>query len=80
LKFVGSRLTLRLTTHALSKRFALTPIQAFREFCAGFLVRSAESNDARLIAACASVVRERYVGKAPWPVFGGSGYIEIELW
>lgn len=38
-------------------------------------MRSAGASSERLIAAFSSVERERYVGKGPWHVFTGSGYI-----
>lgn len=50
-------------------------VQDFRDFYAEFIVRSAGSSSERLISAFASVKRERYVGKGPWQVFVGSGYI-----
>ena len=50
-------------------------IQDYRDFYANFVVRSVGSSSETLIAAFASVERERYVGKGPWPVFVGSGYI-----
>ncbi len=46
-----------------------------RRFFAEFVVRSTGSADARLIDAFAAVPREDYVGKGPWPVFVGSGYL-----
>jgi protein-L-isoaspartate(D-aspartate) O-methyltransferase len=50
-------------------------IQDYRDFYANFIVRSAGSSNERLIAAFFSVERERYVGKGPWPIFVGSGYL-----
>lgn len=50
-------------------------IQDYRDFYANFLVRSEGSSNEELIAAFASVERERFVGKGPWPIFIGSGYI-----
>ena len=46
-----------------------------RRFYAELIVRSTGSTDARLIDAFAAVPREDYVGKGPWPVFIGSGYM-----
>ena len=46
-----------------------------RRFYAEFIVRSTGSSDPRLIDAFAAVPREDYVGKGPWPVFIGSGYM-----
>jgi protein-L-isoaspartate(D-aspartate) O-methyltransferase len=46
-----------------------------RRFYAEFIVKSSGSTDARLIDAFAAVPREDYVGKGPWPVFIGSGYL-----
>ena len=46
-----------------------------RRFYAEFIVKSTGSMDARLIEAFATVPREDYVGKGPWPVFIGSGYL-----
>lgn len=53
----------------------MNTIQDFRDFYAQFIVKSAGSSSERLISAFASVKRERYVGKGPWQVFVGSGYI-----
>ncbi len=50
-------------------------VQVHRTFYANFVVRSAGCSDARLIDAFAKVERERYVGKGPWPIFVGSGYL-----
>jgi protein-L-isoaspartate(D-aspartate) O-methyltransferase len=50
-------------------------IQAYRDFYANFIVRSAGSSSERLIAAFASVERERYMGKGPWPICVVPGYI-----
>ena len=50
-------------------------IQAYRDFYANFVVRSAGSSSERLIAAFASVERERYMGKGPWPICVVPGYI-----
>jgi protein-L-isoaspartate(D-aspartate) O-methyltransferase len=46
-----------------------------RRFYAEFIVKSTGSTDARLIEAFAAVPRENYVGRGPWPVFIGSGYL-----
>lgn len=54
---------------------AVKSIQDYRDFYANFIVRSAGSSSAALIAAFSSVERERYVGPGPWPIFVGSGYI-----
>lgn len=51
-------------------------MQAYREFFARFVVRSAGSSSERLISAFSTVPREHYVGNGPWQVFVGSGYIE----
>jgi protein-L-isoaspartate(D-aspartate) O-methyltransferase len=53
----------------------LKSIQDHRDFYANFVVRSSGSSNQRLIAAFASVERERFVGEGPWPIFVGSGYI-----
>lgn len=53
----------------------LLSVQAYREFFAEVLVRSAGSDDARLIAAFSVVESERFFDKGPWKVFAGSGYI-----
>jgi len=50
-------------------------IQDFRRFYAKFIVASAGSTDERLIAAFSTVPREKFLGKGPWPVFIGSGYL-----
>jgi protein-L-isoaspartate(D-aspartate) O-methyltransferase len=50
-------------------------IQDYRDFYANFIVRSAGSSSETLIAAFSSVERERYMGRGPWPIFVGSGYI-----
>ena len=49
-------------------------IQACRESYARLVVGSAGSSDQRLLAAFATVERERYLGKGPWSVFGGGAY------
>lgn len=54
----------------------MSSIEDFRDFYARFIVGSAGSSDARLIAAFSAVAREDYVGPGPWPIFIGSGYIE----
>jgi protein-L-isoaspartate(D-aspartate) O-methyltransferase len=48
-----------------------------RRFYAEFIVKSTGSTDQRLIDAFATVPREDYVGKGPWPVFIGSGYLPM---
>lgn len=53
----------------------MPPVQAYRDFYANYLVRSEGSSNTELIAAFASVEREHFVGKGPWPIFVGSGYI-----
>jgi len=53
----------------------VTSLQEHRDFYANYLVKSAGSSDAALIAAFASVEREHFVGQGPWPVFIGSGYL-----
>lgn len=53
----------------------MNTVQDFRDFYAQFIVRSAGSSNERLISAFASVKREHYVGKGPWQVFVGAGYI-----
>lgn len=50
-------------------------IQDYRDFYANFTVRSAGSSSEKLIAAFSSTEREHYMGKGPWPIFVGSGYI-----
>lgn len=47
----------------------------YRRFYAEFIVRSTGSTDERLMRAFEAVPREDYVGKGPWPVSVGSGYI-----
>ncbi|MFN7433932.1 MAG: protein-L-isoaspartate O-methyltransferase family protein [Betaproteobacteria bacterium] len=47
----------------------------YRRFYAEFVVKSVGSTDARLIDAFAAVPREDFVGKGPWSVFVGSGYL-----
>ena len=49
-------------------------LQAYRDFYANNVVRSAGSSNEALIAAFAAVERERFVGPGPWPIFTGSGY------
>jgi len=51
-------------------------IKQHREFFAQFLVRSVGSSNERLAQAFAAVAREDFLGKGPWPVFVGSGYID----
>ena len=46
-----------------------------RRFYAEFIVKSTGSTDTRLIDAFSAVPREDYVGRGPWPVFIGSGYL-----
>lgn len=53
----------------------MNTLQDFRDFYAEFIVKSAGASNERLISAFASVQREHYVDKGPWPVFVGSGYI-----
>ena len=50
-------------------------IQDCRRFFAEFVVKSSGSSDERLISAFAAVPREDFVGRGPWQVFVGSGYI-----
>ena len=50
-------------------------IQDHRTFYANYIVRSEGSSSEALIAAFASVERERFMGKGPWPIFIGSGYL-----
>src|SRR5947207_13594183 len=57
------------------QEFEMLPVKAYRDFYANYLVKSEGSSNQELIAAFASVERERFVGKGPWPVFVGSGYI-----
>jgi protein-L-isoaspartate(D-aspartate) O-methyltransferase len=52
----------------------LSSIQDYRAFYANFVVASAGSSDEDLIAAFASVPREHYAGKGPWPVLAGARY------
>jgi len=47
----------------------------YRRFYAEFIVRSTGSTDERLMRAFETVPREDYVGRGPWPVSVGSGYI-----
>jgi protein-L-isoaspartate(D-aspartate) O-methyltransferase len=58
-----------------SREHELKSVQDYRTFYANYIVRSAGSSNEALIAAFASVERERFVGKGPWPIFIGSGYI-----
>jgi protein-L-isoaspartate(D-aspartate) O-methyltransferase len=53
----------------------MEPLQAVRNFYARLVVGTAGSTDQRLISAFASVEREHYVGKRPWPIWVGSGYL-----
>ena len=53
----------------------MADIQDYRDFYANLLVRSEGSSNQALIAAFAAVERERFVGKGPWPIFIGSGYL-----
>ena len=53
----------------------MIPIQSYRDFYANFVVRSAGSSNQALIAAFSTIERERFVGKGPWSIFIGSGYI-----
>jgi protein-L-isoaspartate(D-aspartate) O-methyltransferase len=50
-------------------------VQDYRRFYAEFIVRSSGCSDERLISAFADVPREHFVGRGPWQVFVGSGYI-----
>ncbi len=59
----------------VAPRFPVKSIQDHRDFYANFIVRSAGSSDERLIAAFASVERERFLPAGPWQVFIGSGYL-----
>jgi len=51
----------------------MASIQDHRDFYANLVVKSAGASNERLIAAFASVERERYVGDGPWPINIGSG-------
>ncbi|MEQ1557783.1 MAG: hypothetical protein ABL933_02430 [Methyloglobulus sp.] len=62
-------------TLASTRRFALNPIQDYRDFYANFIVKSAGSSNEELIFAFSSIEREHYLGKGPWPICAGSGYI-----
>ncbi len=53
----------------------MNSIQAYRDFYANFVVKSAGSSSDSLISAFASTERENYVGAGPWPIFVGSGYL-----
>jgi protein-L-isoaspartate(D-aspartate) O-methyltransferase len=53
----------------------MSAIQEHRTFYANFIVRSEGSSNEELIVAFASVEREHYLGKGPWPIFIGSGYL-----
>lgn len=53
----------------------MPPVKAYRDFYANYVVRSEGSSSQELIAAFAAVERERFVGKGPWQVFVGPGYI-----
>ncbi len=53
----------------------MSTTQEHRNFYANFIVRSQGSSSEALIAAFACVERERYVGKGPWQIFIGSGYL-----
>ena len=55
--------------------FAMKSIQACRASYARLVVGAAGSANPRLLAAFATVERERYLGKGPWSVFGGSAYV-----
>jgi protein-L-isoaspartate(D-aspartate) O-methyltransferase len=54
---------------------SMKSVQVHRAFYASFVVQSAGSSNERLIEAFAAVAREHYVGKGPWPLFVGSGYV-----
>lgn len=53
----------------------MNSIQAYRDFYANFIVRSAGSSSERIVSAFSSVHREHYVGAGPWDIFVGTGYI-----
>jgi protein-L-isoaspartate(D-aspartate) O-methyltransferase len=56
---------------------AMNSIQDFRNFYARFVVGNATKPNDRLIAAFASVERERYVGAGPWKISTHfSGYLD----
>jgi protein-L-isoaspartate(D-aspartate) O-methyltransferase len=50
-------------------------VQDHRSFYAQFIVKSVGSSNERLIAAFSRVPREKHLGRGPWPVFVGSGYL-----
>jgi protein-L-isoaspartate(D-aspartate) O-methyltransferase len=50
-------------------------IQDHRSFFANLIVKTAGSSNEKLIAAFASIERERYVGSGPWSIFVGGSYI-----
>ncbi len=49
--------------------------EAHRHFYAQFVVKSAGSSDARLIAAFSAVPREDFLGPGPWPIYTTVGYL-----
>ncbi len=51
-------------------------IKEARNFYARFIVNSARAKNDNLIAAFANVERENFVGRGPWRIFVGSGYID----
>lgn len=53
----------------------MSSIPDHRNFYATFVVKSVGSSDEKLIAAFASVERERFVGEGPWSIFVNPGYI-----
>lgn len=57
----------------------MSSIQEHRSFYANLVVKTAGASDERLIAAFASVERERYVGGGPWSVLVNSSYIPTEI-
>jgi protein-L-isoaspartate(D-aspartate) O-methyltransferase len=50
-------------------------IEACRDFYARLVMGAAGRSNERLLAAFATVERERYLGKGPWSVFTGDSYI-----
>lgn len=53
----------------------MNSIQEHRAFYANYIVRSEGSQNEALVAAFSSIARERFMGKGPWPIFIGSGYL-----
>src|SRR5216683_2297139 len=57
----------------------MSNVRAFREFYARYVTQSAGVSDSRIIAAFATVERERFVGPGPWSIAVSRAYISTDI-